>query len=128
MTAVVLGWFVYKGMLRINLSKFFRATGLVLVIVAAGLLATAAHTANEAGWLTAGQGQVANLSWLVHPGTVLESLLTGMLGIQARPVVAEVAVYLLYLVPLGLFVAWPQAKARTRTPGDRGERRVAVPA
>ena len=36
--------------------KFFRATGLVLVLVAAGLVVTALHTAHEAGWLTFGQG------------------------------------------------------------------------
>ena len=37
--------------------EFFRVTGLVLVLVAAGLVMTALHTANEAGWLTFGQAQ-----------------------------------------------------------------------
>ncbi len=51
---------------------------------------TAFHTANEAGWLTAGQAQAFDLSWLVRPGTPLSSLLTGVLGIQPYPAWIEV--------------------------------------
>ena len=32
--------------------RFFRITGVVLVLVAAGLVSSAVHTAHEAGWLT----------------------------------------------------------------------------
>jgi len=105
--AVVIGLGIYRGGIKINLSRFFRVTGLVLVLVAAGLLATAAHTAHEAGWLDAGQTQVFDMSWLVRPGTVLASILTGVLGLQPRPVVAEFVAWIVYLVPLILFVAWP---------------------
>ncbi|WP_375478317.1 iron uptake transporter permease EfeU [uncultured Jatrophihabitans sp.] len=109
--AVVLGYGIYRGGVRLNLSKFFRATGLVLVLVAAGLVVNALHTAHEAGWLDAGQGATVDLSWLAEPGSVRASLLTGMLGIQSRPVVVEVVGWLVYLVPVGLFVAWPPGKA-----------------
>src|SRR3954468_14683151 len=109
--AMGLGYGIYRGGVRLNLSKFFRATGLVLVLVAAGLVVNALHTAHEAGWLDAGQGATVDLSWLVQPGTVQASLLTGMLGIQGHPVVIEVAGWLLYLVPVGLYVAWPPGKA-----------------
>jgi high-affinity iron transporter len=111
LVAVVIGIGIYRGGVRINLSRFFRVTGLVLVLVAAGLLATAAHTAHEAGWLNAGQKQLFDMSWLVRPGTPLASVLTGVLGLQPRPVVAEFVVWIVYLVPLVLFIAWP-AKRR----------------
>jgi high-affinity iron transporter len=109
--AVLLGYGIYRGGVRINLSKFFRATGLVLVLVAGGLVVSAIHTAHEAGWLTSGQYQMFDLSWLVRPGSVLSSLLTGMLGIQPYPVLAEVLGWLLYVVPIGIFVAWPPGRA-----------------
>src|SRR4051794_18703606 len=109
--AMGLGYGIYRGGVRLNLSKFFRATGLVLVLVAAGLVVNALHTAHEAGWLDAGQGATVDLSWLVRPGTVQASLLTGMLGIQSHPVVVEVVGWLVYLIPVGLYVAWPPGKA-----------------
>jgi high-affinity iron transporter len=116
--AVALGWAIYRGGVRINLSRFFRVTGVVLVLVAAGLVLTALHTAHEAGWLNAGQRQTFDLSWLAAPGSVRASLFTGVLGVQPHPTVIEVAGWLVYFVPLVLYVAWPPAwtpSARTAT-------------
>jgi high-affinity iron transporter len=104
---------IYRGGVRLNLARFFKVTGLVLVVVAAGLVMTAFHTANEAGWLSAGQVQAFDLSWLVRPGTPVSSLLTGVLGIQPYPVWIEVIVWLAYLVPMLIVVAWPARGART---------------
>jgi high-affinity iron transporter len=105
--ALAIGFGLYRGGVRINLSRFFRITGLVLVFVAAGLLASAAHTAHEAGWINSLQGQAIDLSWLVKPGTVTGSLLTGMLGLQPHPVTIEAIVYAAYAVPMVLYVLWP---------------------
>jgi high-affinity iron transporter len=110
LTAVALGWGIYKGGVKLNLSKFFRATGVVLVLVAAGLVVTALHTAHEAGWLNSGQRETIDLTWLVQPGSVHASLLTGMLGVQAHPVVIEVVGWLVYLIPVGIYVAWPPGR------------------
>jgi high-affinity iron transporter len=112
LVAGVIGYLIYRGGVRLNLARFFKITGLVLVVVAAGLVMTAFHTANEAGWLNAGQVQALDLSWLVRPGTPVESLLTGVLGIQPYPVWIEVVAWLVYLVPMIAIVAWPAAKKR----------------
>ena len=108
--ALVLGALIYRGGVRINLSRFFRFTGLVLVLVAAGLLATSLHTAHEAGWFNGLQSQAVDLSWLVKPGTVIGSLLTGMLGLQPNPTVGEATAHLLYAIPMGAYVLWPQRR------------------
>jgi high-affinity iron transporter len=113
--AAAVGYGIYRGGVRLNLARFFLITGLVLVVIAAGLVMTAFHTANEAGWLTAGQAQAFDLSWLVRPGTPVSSLLTGVLGIQPFPAWIEVAAWLAYLVPMIVIVSWPGRRAR-RTP------------
>lgn len=115
LVALGLGYGIFRGGVRINLSKFFRATGAVLVLVAAGLVVNALHTAHEAGWLLVGQGPTINLTWLVQPGSVQSSLLTGMLGWQPRPVVIELAGWLLYLIPVGLYVVWPPGRSPSRS-------------
>ncbi|HET9591731.1 MAG TPA: iron uptake transporter permease EfeU [Solirubrobacterales bacterium] len=116
--AIAIGLGLYRGGVRINLTRFFRITGLVLVFVAAGLLASAAHTAHEAGWINGLQGQAIDLSWLVQPGTVSGSLLTGMLGLQPSPTVIEAIVYLAYVIPVAAYVLWPQGM-RVRPRFDR---------
>jgi iron uptake system component EfeO len=115
LTAVVIGAALYRGGIRINLARFFKVTAVFLVLIAAGLLASAVHTGHEGGWINSLQGQALDLSWLVVPGTVTSSLLTGMLGLQPRPTDGEVAAYLIYAVPMLLFVLWPQRPARARS-------------
>jgi high-affinity iron transporter len=128
LAAVAIGVGLYRGGVHINLSKFFKITGLVLVFVAAGLLATAAHTAHEAGWINGFQSEAVSLRWLVHPGTVSESLLTGMLGLRPAPTQVEAFVYLAYAIPMALFVLWPRGR-RVRSRGaDRGATAAQTPA
>jgi len=110
--AAGIGYGIYRGGVRLNLARFFRATGLVLVLVAAGLVMTAVHTANEAGWLTIGQAPAVDLSWLARPGTPVSALLTGVLGIQPYPVWIEVIAWLSYLIPVTAIVAWPSRRPR----------------
>ena len=119
--AVAIGFLIYSGGVRLNLSRFFRITGFVLVLVAAGLVATTIHTAHEAGWLNAGQGQALDLTWLVVPGSWTSALLTGMLGWQPLPTYAELIGYVAFLVPAMLYVLWPAGvKVRARAPVASG--------
>ena len=115
LAAAALGYGIYRGGVRLNLSRFFRATGLVLVLVAGGLVVNALHTAHEAGWLNIGQQATLDLSAVVRPGSIQASLLTGMLGVQDHPVLIEVVGWLVYVIPVGIYVAWPPGKALART-------------
>lgn len=106
--AVGIGTAIYRGGIRLNLTRFFRFTGVVLVLVAAGLVSSALHTAHEAGWLDVGQAQALDLSWLVVPGTWTSSLLIGMLGVRPFPAVIELAGYLAYTLPLLAYLLLPE--------------------
>ncbi|MFT4127792.1 MAG: FTR1 family protein [Gordonia sp. (in: high G+C Gram-positive bacteria)] len=114
--ACALGYGIYRGGVRINLARFFTVTGAVLAVVAAGLVLTAFRTAHEAGWVNVGQEQVVDLTWLVRPGTVWSSIMTGVLGIPAKPVLIEVAAWTVYLVVVGTVVLWPARRKFPRRP------------
>ena len=110
--AVVIGYGIYRGGVRLNLARFFRITGLVLVVVAAGPGDDGLPHRQRGRLADVGQAQAFDLSWLVRPGTPLSSLLTGVLGIQPYPAWIEVIAWLAYLVPMAI-VAWP-ARRRPR--------------
>jgi high-affinity iron transporter len=120
-TAIAIGALIYRGGVRVNLARFFGVTGVVLVLVAAGLVASTLHSAHEAGWLHAGQGQALDLTWLVVPGSWTSALLTGMLGWQPQPTHVELIGYLVYLIPAALYVLWPHGVAvKARAPMTSG--------
>jgi high-affinity iron transporter len=109
--AAGLGYAIYKGGARINLRRFFTVTGLVLVLVAAGLVASSIHAFAEAGLLAWGQGPAVDLSGIVAPGSLRASLLTAFLGMQPVPTYAELAGWLLFFA----FAAWYVLKPQRRT-------------
>jgi high-affinity iron transporter len=129
LVAAGIGLAIYRGGVRLNLGRFFRFTGVVLVFVAAGVLANALHSAHEAGWIGFGQRQAVDLSWLVVPGTWTASLLTGMLGLQPRPTVIEAVAYVAYAVPVLAYVLWPARRRMRPVPaGAAGSAAAAVAA
>ena len=113
LTAVLIGYAIYRGGLKINLQKFFKITAVILVLVAAGLLAGAVHTGHEAGWVNVFQERALDLTWLVKPGSIQSALITGMFGIQPEPTVGEVFVWLAYAIPMTIYVLRP---TRRRAP------------
>ncbi|HEY3766294.1 MAG TPA: iron uptake transporter permease EfeU [Gaiellales bacterium] len=116
------GFGIYRGGVRLDLARFLRLTAAVLVLVAAGLVASAIHTAHEATWMNGLQGTAVDLGWLVRPGTVTSSLVTGVLGVQPQPTVGEALGWLLYAVPMTAYVLVPRRRRRA----DAGERRAGV--
>lgn len=106
--AAIVGVLLFRGAIKINLGKFFMATGAFLVFVAAGLIMKSLRTAHEAGWLNIGQDQVLSLSWMAPNGSAREAILTGVFGIPNDPRVVEVLGWVLFLVPMLAFVLWPR--------------------
>jgi high-affinity iron transporter len=105
--AVVLGYLLYRGGVKINLSRFFRITGVVLVLVGAGLLAFAVHTAHEGGWWNLLLDRSLDLRAIVDPGSVQSALITGMFGIQPEPTWGETVAFIAYAVPMTVYVCRP---------------------
>ena len=106
-TSIALGVGLYFGGLKLNLGRFFRVTGVFLVLIAAGLVMGALRTAHEAGWVTIGQQQVFDFSAWMPSQSMLAALITGVFGLSADPRLTEVLGWLLYVVPVLVVFLWP---------------------
>lgn len=96
--SVVLGVALYKGGIRLDLRRFFRLTGVLILVVAAGLLAGALRKFHEAGVWNGLQTVVFDASEILPMDTPLGAVLSGLFGYQAAPVVGEVIVYVGFLL------------------------------
>jgi high-affinity iron transporter len=74
--AVFLGYAIYNRSVKLDLSKFFKITGVALIIIAAGVLSYGIHEFQELGYLPG----VDNFLWDVTPWIAKESLLASLLG------------------------------------------------
>ncbi|WP_406086091.1 iron uptake transporter permease EfeU [Streptomyces virginiae] len=99
-TAILLGYLFYRGTLKINLAKFFRWTGAMLVIVAAGVLAYGVHDLQEARFLGGLGDKAFDISETIPPDSWYGTLLKGVFNFQPDPTVLQLTVWLLYLVPV----------------------------
>ena len=98
--AVILGYLIYRGALRINLSKFFTITGALLIVVAAGVLAYGIFDLQEAGVLPGFGSRAFDISATIPPDSWYGTLLKGTLNLQPDPSWLQVVVWVAYIVPV----------------------------
>ncbi|MDP9918168.1 high-affinity iron transporter [Variovorax boronicumulans] len=113
--SVVVGWGIYSGGVRLDLRRFFRFTGLFILLVAAGLLAGVLRKLHEAGVWNQLQTVVFDMSETLPMDSPVGAVLSGLLGYQAAPVVGEVIVYLAFLAVALFFFLRPAAAPAPRT-------------
>jgi high-affinity iron transporter len=114
-SAVVLGWLFYRGMLSINLSKFFTWTGGMLIVVAAGVLSYGIHDLQEAGILPGLHSLLFDVSAAVPPSSWYGTLLKGTVNFSPATTWFEGIAWLLYILPtMTLFIR--RSMRRTPTP------------
>ncbi len=117
--SVVVGWGLYSGGVRLDLRRFFRFTGLFILLVAAGLLAGVLRRLHEGGVWNHLQTVVFDMSDALPMDSPLGAVLSGLLGYQAAPVVGEVIVYLAFLAVALFFFLRPAAAPAPRAAAAR---------
>lgn len=100
LTAVVLGYLIYRQALAINMAKFFTVTGALLIVVAAGVLAYGFHDLQEAGVLPGLSNTAYDIGSWYSASSWYGTLLKGVFNFSPNPTVLEVGVWLAYLVPV----------------------------
>lgn len=103
--AAALGVGIYKGAVRIDLGRFFRWTGIVLVIVAGGILAYGLHDLQEAGVLPGLTSLAFDVSHVIAPDSWYGALLKGLVNFTPATTWLQGVAWLLYVgVVLTLFL------------------------
>ena len=96
--SVSLGVALYLGSRRLDLRQFFTATGILLIVFAAGLLAHAVHEFQEAGLLPSTVEHLWNTNGIVSEDSHVGRFLTALFGYNGDPSLLEVVAWATYLV------------------------------
>lgn len=115
-TAVGLGWAIYESATSVNLPKFFRVTGILLVFVAAGVLSYGIHEFQEVGFLPGEDNVLINLSSVLTEGSILSTLVSGIFNIKATTTSLQAIAYVAYVaIVLYAFLKPVDAKPFAKT-------------
>jgi high-affinity iron transporter len=121
--AVLLGIGIYRGAVKINLGKFFRYTGILLIVVAAGILAYGIHDLQEAGVLPGLNNLAFDVSAAIPPDSWYGTLLKGIFNFSPNTTWLQAVAWVLYVgIVLTLFlrpVRVPSASPSTAAPATR---------
>lgn len=112
--AVGIGWLVYTGTRRVNLSAFFKWTGVALIFIAAGLLSYAVHEFIEAGIITIGTETAFDISAILPHNAGIGLFLRAIFGYTSTPEWATLIAWIAYIaivLPLYLRPIPPQRPA-----------------
>ena len=119
--AIALGVAIYQGAVRLNLAKFFRYTGVLLVFVAGGILAYGLHDLQEAAVLPGLHTLAFDVSSTIHPGSWYATLLKGIFNFTPVTTVLQALAWVAYVgVVLTLFLR-PQRNQRPQQPARATE-------
>jgi high-affinity iron transporter len=112
--AAVLGWLVFRGGRRIPLRRFFAVTTILLVLVAAGLFASALARLDGLGYLPS-TPTLWDTSWFLEDGSGVGGFLAGLLGYRARPTLLEGLGWLVYVVGVATLLWRPTRRQPSPT-------------
>lgn len=125
-TAAALGWTIFRGGHHLSLPRFFAATTVLIMLLAAGLFSAGVGRLQGMGVLPMTDA-LWDTSWLLSDRSLAGSFLGGLVGYRAQPSAFEAGAYALYLVAAGFLLfgrlfAAPETNgqpAAERTPARR---------
>lgn len=114
--AAAIAYGMYAGAVRINLAKFFKYTGVLLIVVAAGILSYGIGALQTVGWLPGLSSRAFDISswfdWSAWYGEVIQ----GVFNVTPTPTVLQLVCWLAYLVIILAVFLRPVSTARRAAP------------
>ena len=99
--AIALSYLIFRGFVRINLSIFFTWTGLFLIVVAAGVLASGIGHLQEAGVIPGVDNPAYSLATIIPSSSWYGTVLGGVFNFNPEPTWAQLSAWILYIAGVG---------------------------
>lgn len=99
--AAVITYLLFRSSICLNLRNFFIVTGILLILIAAGLIGHSVMALQDIGWLPMGTTIVWNLQAIISNESLAGRLLHAFFGYEAAPTLLMVFAYALYVVLFG---------------------------
>ncbi len=110
-TAVLLGWSIFAAIVRLDLRRFFQATGILLILFAAGLVAHGVHEFNEVNLIPAVVERVWDANAFLPAESILGQFMKALFGYNPTPALTEMIAYFGYMLIVALTLRGGQKKA-----------------
>jgi high-affinity iron transporter len=111
--AVAVAYGMYKGAVRMNLAKFFKYTGIFLIVVAAGILSYGIGALQTVGWLPGLAHKAFDVTSWFNWSSWYGEAIQGIFNVTPTPTVLQFAGWLTYLVVVLVLFLRPSRGART---------------
>jgi high-affinity iron transporter len=108
---VAVGWFLFKGLLRIPLRHFFTATSALVLLLAAGMAAQAARFLIQADMLPSLASPLWDTSGVVDNSSMLGKVLQGLLGYDAQPSGMQMVFFVAVFTAILMGMGWARRRA-----------------
>jgi len=119
--AVGFGYGFYRGSRLLNLPRFFRWTGVLLVFVAAGLVSHAAHELVEVGWITVGTATAFDVGAILAHDQGIGLLLRAVFGYTSAPEWVTLVTWATYVVVVLALYLRPMPPRSSPAPAEPPE-------
>jgi high-affinity iron transporter len=112
LAGVSVGYAIYAGLLRVPMRWFFTATGVLVLLLAAGMASQAAHFLIQADVLPSLATPIWDTSALLPEGSISGMLLHSLAGYDPRPAGMQLIFYVLTLTTIALGMRWANSSRR----------------
>jgi len=104
LSSIVLALIFFASTIRVNFSVFFKVTGILIMLIAAGLFSTAIHEFQEAGVIPVIKNNIYDISNILSRDSIIGGVLRSLFGYSPSPSLLETVGYLMYIVLIVLLI------------------------
>jgi high-affinity iron transporter len=111
----LVGWMLFRGLLRIPIRHFFTATSILVLLLAAGMASQSARFLIQANVLPSLASPLWDTSAIVSNNSLVGKVLQGLVGYDAQPAGMQLAFYVTAILVIWAGMAWARRRSGNST-------------